>query len=221
MSKIDSATLQQSIAGIREAAAKKPRKFVETIDLQIGLKGIDPSTDKRFSGSIVLPFCPCPRRTVCVFADAAHEGEIKKLAAAGTIIPMQTVADLKKLNKEPKPVKKLGMKYSMFLASDSLFKQIPRLLGPTLNKMGKFPTVVGTRENLAQKCNEMKSTVRFQLKKVLCLGVPVAHLGMSNEEMTKNIVLSINFLASLLKKGWQNIRHVHIKSSMGPSFRIY
>jgi len=129
MSKVDSATLQQTIKSIRAAAQKKPRKFVETLDLQIGLKGIDPSTDKRFSGSIVLPFCPVPRRTVCVFADAAHEAEIGRLNAQGKNIPMQTVADLKKLNKEPKPVKKLGMRYSMFLASESLYKQLPRLLG--------------------------------------------------------------------------------------------
>jgi len=45
---------------------------------------------------------------------------------------------LKKLSKNKKPVKKLSKKYA-FLASESLIKQISRLLGPGLNKAGKFP----------------------------------------------------------------------------------
>ena len=30
----------------------KPRKFRETVDLQIGLKNYDPQKDKRFSGTV-------------------------------------------------------------------------------------------------------------------------------------------------------------------------
>jgi len=43
--------------------------------------------------------------------------------------------DLKKLNKDKKKVKKLAAQYDAFLASDTLIKQIPRLLGPGLNKV--------------------------------------------------------------------------------------
>ncbi len=42
-------------------------------------------------------------------------------------------------------------KYSAFLASDSVIKQIPRLLGPGLNKAGKFPTLIGPNDNLETK----------------------------------------------------------------------
>lgn len=54
------------------------------------------------------------------------------------------VEALKKLNKNKKLVKKLAKKYHAFLASESVIKQIPRLLGPGLNKAGKFllPLVV-------------------------------------------------------------------------------
>ena len=43
--------------------------------------------------------------------------------------------DLKKLNKDKKKVKKLAKSYDAFLASDTLIKQVPRLLGPGLNKV--------------------------------------------------------------------------------------
>lgn len=45
--------------------------------------------------------------------------------------------DLKKLNKNKKLIKKLARKYDAFVSSDTLIKQIPRLLGPGLSK-GRF-----------------------------------------------------------------------------------
>lgn len=57
-------------------------------------------------------------------------------------------------------------KYDAFIASDALIKQIPRLLGPGLNKAGKFPTMCTHSEKLTDKCNEIKATIKFQMKKV-------------------------------------------------------
>lgn len=50
------------------------------------------------------------------------------------------VEGLKKMNKNKKLVKKLAKKYHAFLASEAIIKHIPRLLGPGLNKAGKFHT---------------------------------------------------------------------------------
>ncbi|KAA6382301.1 MAG: putative 60S ribosomal protein L10a-2 [Streblomastix strix] len=216
MSKLDGETLRTAIATIRDHSKKKHRHFIETIELQISLKNYDPSTDKRFSGSIALPVVPCPRRTVCIFADAAHEEEAK---AKG--IPFLNMNDIKKLNKEKKAVKKVGKKYDYFLSSDSLIKQLPRLLGPTLNKMGKFPTVVTHNDDLLAKANEIKASVKFQLKKTTALNVAVARLDMSDSDIIRNISIAVNFLCSLLKKNWQNIKKLYIKSTMSPSNQIY
>lgn len=38
----------------------KKRNFLETVELQIGLKNYDPQRDKRFSGSIKLNSIPRP-----------------------------------------------------------------------------------------------------------------------------------------------------------------
>jgi large subunit ribosomal protein L10Ae len=43
---------------------RKERKFVETVDLQIGLKDYDPNKDKRFAGSVRLPYVPRPKLKV-------------------------------------------------------------------------------------------------------------------------------------------------------------
>ena len=73
-------------------------------------------------------------------------------------VDKRSVEDLKKLNKNKKLVKKLSKQYHFFVASDSIIKQIPRLLGPGLNKAGKFPTLVSHNQPLKdQVCNRPRS----------------------------------------------------------------
>ena len=91
------------MAAILEGANSKPRKFTETIELQIGLKNYDPQKDKRFSGTVKLPYTPRPKMAVCVLGDHKHCEEAKALG-----IDTMAVEDLKKLNKNKKLVKKLG-----------------------------------------------------------------------------------------------------------------
>lgn len=132
-----------------------------------------------------------------------------------------TIDDLKKFNKNKKLIKKFAQKYDNFLASAVLIKQIPRILGPGLNKAGKFPTTLDENDVLQEKIDTIKATIKFQMKKVTCLSLAVANVDMTNDEITLNIQLAINFLVSLLKKQWQNIKVLYIKSSMGPPFQIF
>lgn len=197
------------------------RGFTETIELQIALKNYDPSKDKRFAGTVKLPIAPRNKFSVGIIGDAKHINDAK---AAG--IPESQILsedDLKKMKKDKKLVKKLANSHHAFLASASLIRKIPRLLGPGLNKAGKFPAVLGANDNILEKVEAQKSSVKFQLKskKALCLGVAVANVGMSEADITANISLSINFLVSLLTKNWQQVKRLYIKSTMGPSHRIY
>ncbi|ANB14191.1 ribosomal 60S subunit protein L1A [Sugiyamaella lignohabitans] len=216
MSKITVAGVRTNVQQLLEQSEKKKRNFLETIELQVGLKNYDPQRDKRFSGTIKLPQVPRPNMTICVFGDAV---DCDRAKSAG--VDAMSVDDLKKLNKNKKLIKKLAKKYNAFVASEVLIKQVPRLLGPQLSKAGKFPTPVSHNEDLSAKINEVKSTVKFQLKKVLCLAVAVGNVEMEEDAIVSQIMLASNFLVSLLKKHWQNVGSLVIKSSMGPPFRIY
>jgi len=55
---------------------------------------------------------------------------------------------------------------------------------------GKFPTPIGHSEDLSNKVVEVKSTIKFQLKKVLCLGVAVGHVQMTEDQVLANVMLS-------------------------------
>ncbi|KAK4780494.1 hypothetical protein SAY87_016600 [Trapa incisa] len=223
MSKLQSEALREAISGIKNDSNEKKRNFIETIELQIGLKNYDPQKDKRFSGSVKLPHIPRPKMKVCMLGDAQHVEEAEKIG-----LDYMDVEALKKLNKNKKLVKKLAKKYHAFLASESVIKQIPRLLGPGLNKAGKssliarkFPTLVTHQESLEGKVNETKATIKFQLKKVLCMGVAVGNVSMEEKQIFQNVQLSVNFLVSLLKKNWQNVKCLNLKSTMGKPYRIF
>lgn len=45
-----------------------------------------------------------------------------------------TEADIVALNKNKKVIKNLAKKYDAFLASDTLIKKLPRIMGPGLNR---------------------------------------------------------------------------------------
>ncbi|XP_017050566.1 60S ribosomal protein L10a-2-like [Drosophila ficusphila] len=213
-SKVSRDTLYVGVNRLLEASAKKKRGFLETVELQIGLKNYDPQKDKRFSGTFKLKHIPSPKMKVCILGDQQPCDEAK----ANNVDFMDAEA-LKKLNKNKKLVKNLGKSYDAFLASESLIKEIPRLLGPGLNKAG--PVLLSQQKSMIGKTEEVKSTIKFQMKKVLCLSVAVGHVGMKSDELAQNVNLSINFLVSLLMNNWQNVCSLHVKSSMGPPKRLY
>merc|ERR1712159_814179 len=123
MSKLNGETLRNQIKELLDESKKKKRNFTETIELQVGLKNYDPMKDKRFAGTIKLPHCPRPNLKIGVLADAKHKDDAQ---SAG--LEAHTAEDLKKFNKNI--IKKFAAKYSAFLASEALIKQVPRLLGP-------------------------------------------------------------------------------------------
>uniref|UniRef100_A0A8C0A1U1 Ribosomal protein n=1 Tax=Anas zonorhyncha TaxID=75864 RepID=A0A8C0A1U1_9AVES len=165
-SKVSRDTLYEAVKEVLQGSKTKKRKFVETVELQISLKNYDPQKDKRFSGTVRLKSTPRPKFSVCLLGDQQHCDEAKAVD-----IPHMDIEALKKLNKNKKLVKKLAKKYDAFLASESLIKQIPRILGPGLNKAGKFPSLLTHNENLVAKVDEVKSTIKFQMKKVKSTGL--------------------------------------------------
>lgn len=228
MSKLNSALLEKALEDILaysrgdtvtingvEKEGKK-RNFMETVECQITLKNYDPVRDKRFSGSFKLPTVPRPNLKCCILGNAAHCEQADRIG-----VEFMAVEDLKKLNKNKKLVKKLAKRYDFFIASDNLIKQIPRLLGPGLTKAGKFPTLLSSSEDMQGKIDELRATIKFQMKKVMCLNVAVGNVSMEQKEIFTNTQLAANFLASLLKKQWQNIGQIYVKSTMGPAIQIY
>ena len=216
MSKLSPNHLQAAIAELLQyALVEKPRHFVEKVDIQIALKGYDTAKDKRFAGHIVLPHVIRPHMSICYICDLETEAAAKRLGVA-----TQTMDELRKLDRNRGKVKRFGKSFDAFLASDSVIRTIPRILGPGLARLQKFPTVVSKGEDVLAKCDELKRKVKFQLKRHPHLACSVANVAMTPEQILANATMAINFLISLCKKGWHNIQALYIKSTMGPAIRL-
>ena len=216
VAKLSHEQINIAIEKILAKSVSNKRNFTESFELQIGLKNYDPKKDKRFSGTIALPFIPKNQKKIAILGDSAHIAQATNLG-----VDSYSSDDLKKFNKQKKIIKKFAKKYDFFLASESLIKLIPRILGPGLNKAGKFPTLLLASDNILDKINKMKATIKLELKKSLCLGVLVGNCEMKISEILQNTLISINFLVSLLKKNWQNVSSLHLKTTMGKPVRVF
>ncbi|XP_017009949.2 large ribosomal subunit protein uL1 [Drosophila takahashii] len=214
-SKVSRDTLYVAVQNILQESQAKGRDCLEKVELQIGLRDYDPEKCRRFYGSVLLRHLAVPQLKVCVIGDQEHCYEAK---ANG--VDCLDVEALKRLNKDQKLIRKLAKSYDAFLASESIIKQIPKLLGPGLTNAGKFLTPLTHKESMRSKI-QILSTKKLLMRKMACLSVNVGHVGLHAEELARNISISINFLVSLLKGNWQNVRSLHIKSSLGAPHRLY
>ena len=155
---------------------------------------------------------------ICFIADEKHADQAKAADLQG--VDVVNMDFLKKFNKDKKLIKKWAKKYSVLLATDSLVKKIPLTLGPVLNRIGMFPAPVTKNDNIAKKIDDTRAAVKWQLKKVTNLNVAVANETMTDEQIRQNTVMALNFLTSLLKKAWHNVKAIHIKTTMGKSVRV-
>merc|ERR1719431_1922775 len=119
----------------------------------------------------------------------------------------------------------MAKQYDRILSYLYLKSFIYGLLGPTLNKVGKFPLPITPNEKVENKVQQMKCTIKGSLKfktgMPMCLSFAVANCSHDPVEVQKNMVHLINYLTTQFKKGWQNIKKIHIKSTMGSAHKIY
>lgn len=154
--KVSNQAVAEAIAELR--SKMKARKFTETIELQIGLKDYDPQKDKRFVGTVRLPNNPRPKMKICIIADEKHKDEIIKNKLDVEVTDLDV---LKKMNKDKKLVKGWAKKYSLLIASDTVLKKVPVVVGPILNRINMFPQVVSHNETLLNKVEDVRSSVKF------------------------------------------------------------
>lgn len=170
MSKIPTEYLKKAIAEMMDPKNRKERKFVESVELQVVLRDYDLEKDKKFSGFVRLPNLIYNKLKICVMGNAIHNDEAKE---AG--IDFIDVEGLKAFNKERAKINKWAKQYDILLGSDVIVKQVTKLLGNVLVKINRFPISMSEGEKVVNKIEEVKHTIRFQLKKSICLGSAVGY----------------------------------------------
>ena len=158
MSKISNAQVREAIQ--KALTERKKRKFTESIDLQIMLRDFDPEKDKRFNSSTVLSYPVKSKLSICLIGTIQHIEQ-----SQGLQIEAVNIDDLKKFNNEAKLIRKWARKFDVLLVSESLSRNVTKLVGRHVASVGKLPVPLAENENVNDKVNELMRTIRFRVKK--------------------------------------------------------
>jgi len=196
-------------------ARERESTFVETIELQF-LLNYDPYRDKRFCITTVLPHKVRFKRSVIVIGDQVHLDQAKDLG-----VPYADVGFLLAFGKNRKLIKKWARQYHTILCSTGFLRQVPRIMGPQLNKMGKFPKDCPYNVPLSETLDRIDRTMCLILKKTRHIATPIGHVRLTTEQIMENIYEAITSLMEILRKRWLYIDTIYLKSSMGSPHRLY
>lgn len=195
---------------------RKERGFPETIELQIMLRDFNADKEKKFNSTVVLNHQVKRQIKICVIGTIGHIDQAKSLK-----IDTMNIDEVNLFAKDNKQVKKWARKYDVILISDSLKLKFIKMVGKQVNQVGQQPVFILENETVENKVQELLKTVRFRIKKGPWLATAIACDNLSVDEIRQNILRAVNFLVSLLPKGWQNIRSLTVKSTMGAPAKLF
>ena len=157
---------------IQEARKRaKPRRFKQSFDLIINLKGVDlTKPENRFSIELLLPAGRGKEQKVAVFADSLV-GQAK--SSADLVIQKP---EIEKLAKDKKKLKKIANEYDWFLAEAPLMPLIGKTWGQVLGPRGKMPKPVPPNVQLKPLIDNLKNSVRLVLKTTPVIMLSLIHI---------------------------------------------
>ena len=206
------------IEAIKEAKDKsEKRKFVQSIELILNLRDIDPKKPEgRIQERIELPHPAGKESKICVIASGEMALKAKR-AKADLVIERR---ELEALAGDKKKQRELSKSYDYFIAEAPLMPLVGKVLGATLGPKGKMPTPVPPAANIAEQIKKHRRMVSLRMRGQPVLQCRVGAENMADEEIAENIQAVIRRIEGKLKKGIKNIRSVNIKTTMGPSIKI-
>jgi len=206
------------IDAIKEVKGKsEKRNFVQSIELVINLRDIDPKKPgSRIQELIELPHPPGKESKICVIASGEMALKAKR-SGADLVVER---GDLEALMGDKKKQKELAKTYDFFIAEAPLMPLVGRSLGATLGPKGKMPTPVPPTANIADRIEKHRKMVLVRLRGQPVLQCRVGNENMSNEEIAENVQAVMGRIEGKLKRGVKNIRSIYLKTTMGSSFKV-
>ncbi|MEM5797788.1 MAG: 50S ribosomal protein L1 [Candidatus Aenigmatarchaeota archaeon] len=205
--------LVEKIIEVRKAA--KPRRFKQSFDLIINLKGIDLSKpENRFSFELQLPEGRGKDVKVCVFADSLAP-QAKEVADI-----VITKAEIEKIAENKAKMKAIANSCDWFLAEASLMPLIGKVWGVVLGPRGKMPKPLPPNIQLKPIIEVMRRSIRLVLKSTPVIMASIGNEGMSDSAIARNAEAVLNAVKEKLPKGKENIKSVYAKLTMGKAVRL-
>lgn len=196
---------------LEELSKEKKRKFVQTIDLIVNLKGIDLKRENiTFIANVPNKI---KEKKVCGFLD-------KKSNLVDTILK----ADFQKY-KDKKILKGLVKKYDFFISAAPLMPSVAATFGKVLGPAGKMPSPqLGiiqheTEEAMKNELSKISKAIKIRVKEA-SIKISIAKENMKQEEIIENLKAVFNAIINALPKKKDNVRNTLIKLTMSKPIKL-
>ena len=194
----------------------KERKFKESVDIAINLKGVDLTQPKyRIEEEILLPKGRGKNVKVGLFGGAEIAAKAKGVADI-IIVPEQ----IEDYADDKRKARKLVSAHNYFVAEAPLMPVIGKRLGPVLGPRGKMPKPIPPGSDPSAIIGSLRKTIRVRSKDRKTFHTMVGTKDMSPEDLSDNIRAVVQRVTAKLEQGENNIASVYVKTTMGPAVRL-
>ena len=200
--------LKEALDEIRKA---KERKFEQSIDLIINLKGIEAKRDN-VNVILTIPH-KIKEKKVCAFLNSKSD-----------FVDTIKEPDFAKY-KDKKVLKNLVKNYDFFIAAAPLMPKVATTFGKILGPAGKMPSPqlgILMQENEASiksTLEKISKSIKIRVKEA-SVKIVAGKEKMKDEEITENIEAIYKGIENALPKKRDNIKNLMIKLSMGSPVKV-
>lgn len=200
--------LKQALEELRKLEKKK---FNQSIDLLVSLKGIDVKKDN-ISTIVTIPHKIKDKR-VCGF-----------LTKKSSLVTTITQPDFIKY-RDKKPLKELVKSYDFFIASAQLMPSVATNFGKALGPTGKMPSpqlgVLMKEDDAAIKSllEKINNSIKIRVREP-AVKVSVGKENMSDSQIIENINAVYSGLVNALPTKKENIKSIMIKLTMSKPTKV-
>ncbi len=198
----DKMKLKEAIAELKK---NEKRKFEQSVDLIINLRGVDAKRDQ-LSVVVNLPH-KIKDKNVCGF-----------LTEKSKLVRSITEPEFKKYS-EKKELKKLVSEYDYFIAAGKLMPKVATTFGKVLGPAGKMPSpqlgmvMQENEESIKKELDKIATSMKIRLKEA-SIKVVVGRENMDDEKIIANINAVYRAVENGLPKKKENVKNVMVKLSM-------
>ncbi|MGD1055702.1 MAG: 50S ribosomal protein L1 [Nitrososphaerales archaeon] len=190
----------------------KERKFVQSVEVILTLKEVDPKkTDLNINEIVYLPHPTARQARICFIGSGDLAVRAKNAKADLVIDPSQ----LENYAGSKRDAKKLARSYDFFLADTALMPRIGKILGQALGPKGKIPTPVPPNTSVEAMINRMRAAVRVRSRGSLGVMAKAGDSNLTEPDLAENIQAVVAAVAKKLPNGDKNIKTVMVKTAMG------
>jgi len=205
----DKMKLKEALEKLKKESKK--RKFDQSVDLIVNLRGID-----------------VKRENVNIIVTLPNKVKDKKVAAflkekndsVPTITEMQFVK-----YKDKALLKNLVKNYDYFIAQAPLMPKVATVFGKVLGPAGKMPSpqlgilMKADDEDIKKTMDKIATSLKIRMKEA-SMKVIVGKEGMDDEKIAQNIEAVYRAIENALPKKKDNVKNVMVKLTMGKPEKV-